>query len=125
VLLSVVRVTTGFPGADGGVDEAVGAITKLRLAVIPALGVNTVTGTEPAVTMSAAAMAACICVLLITVVVRAAPFQRTTELGVKPLPFTVSVRPALPAAALLGARLATVGIGAAAGRPGIVSGVQA
>jgi hypothetical protein len=48
-------------------------------------------------------------VALTNVVVLFAPLQRTTEELTKPLPFTVSVRPALPAAALAGERLLATG----------------
>jgi hypothetical protein len=49
--------------------------------------------------------------VLTKVVVRAAPFQRTTDVATKPLPFTVSVVGALPAGALVGERLLTDGVG--------------
>jgi hypothetical protein len=42
-------------------------------------------------------------------VVREAPFQRTTDDATKPLPLTVRVRAALPAAALAGERLLATG----------------
>src|SRR2546428_113092 len=48
---------------------------------------------------------------LTKVVVRAAPFQRTVEPLVKPVPFTVSVKAAPPTCALAGARLETAGTG--------------
>ena len=53
---------------------------------------NTVTEAVPAETMSALAMAAVSCVALTKVVGRSAPFQRTTEVELKLLPFTVSVK---------------------------------
>jgi len=52
----------------------------------PGVGVKTVTGTERAEARSAAVMAAVSCVALTTVVVRSAPFQRTTEDVTNPLP---------------------------------------
>jgi hypothetical protein len=58
---------------------------------------------------------------LTNVVVRAAPFQRTPDAATKPLPLTVSVRPALPATAVVGERLlatGTEGTDEAAGRAG-------
>src|SRR5437867_1127306 len=61
--------------------------------------------------MSAAAIAAVNWVALTKVVVRAAPFQRTVEALVKPVPFTVSVKAAPPTCALAGARLETAGTG--------------
>lgn len=48
---------------------------------------------------------------LTNVVVRKAPFQRTTDEATKPLPLTVSVRPALLAAAPVGERLLATGTG--------------
>ena len=63
---------------------------------------TTVTEAVPAVAMSAAEMEAVSTVLLEKVVVRGAPFQFTTEVATKPEPFTVSVKAAPPAVALLG-----------------------
>jgi hypothetical protein len=80
----------------------------------PGVGVKTVTGTERAEARSAAVMAAVSCVVLTTVVVRSAPFQRTTEDVTNPLPFTVSGSAALPAAAVAGERLPITGTGAGA-----------
>src|SRR3989454_1016756 len=77
----------------------------------PGVGVSTVTGTLAAVAMSAAAIAAVNWVALTKVVVRAAPFQRTVEPLVKPVPLTVSVKAAPPTCALVGDRLETVGTG--------------
>ena len=62
---------------------------------------TTVTETVPAAAMSAAEIAVTI-VLLANVVARADPFQFTTEPVTKPEPFTVSVKAAPPAVALLG-----------------------
>ena len=77
----------------------------------PGAGVNTLTDTERALATSAAEMLARSCVLLTKVVVRLAPFQRTTDEGTKPLPLTVRVSAPLPAAVLAGARLLTTGAG--------------
>jgi hypothetical protein len=104
--------------------------TKLRTDDVPppGAGVKTVTGIDPAVAMSAAAMVARSCVVPTTVVGRAAPFQRTTEAATKPLPFTVSINPWLPATALLGERVLTTGTGdgeGAACRAGTVRALQA
>ena len=77
----------------------------------PGVGLETVTGAVPAAAMSAAEMAACNCVALTNVVVRAEPFQLTTELLMKPLPFTVRVKAAPPAVVLAGDREVTVGRG--------------
>jgi hypothetical protein len=55
---------------------------------------------------------------LTNVVVREAPFQRTTDDETKPLPLTVSVRLALPATALVGEMLLATGTGGAGGGGG-------
>ena len=80
----------------------------------PGAGVTTVTGALPAVTMSLAGIAAVSCPAFTNVVVRAAPFQRTSEVPTKLLPFTVSVKPAPPAAVLVGASDVRTGTGFAA-----------
>ena len=77
----------------------------------PGPGFVTVTWIVPAVAMSAAEIAAVSWVLLENVVVRAAPFQFTTEVVTKPEPFTVSVKPGPPAVALLGEMEVTFGLG--------------
>ena len=61
---------------------------------------------------------------LTKVVVRTAPFQRIRDELTKPLPFTVSVRPALPAAAVAGVRLLVTGTGGAGGRAGTEKPLQ-
>jgi hypothetical protein len=63
---------------------------------------TTVTEAVPAVWMSAAEMEAISLVLLTNVVVRADPFQFTTEPETKFEPFTVRVKAGPPAVALLG-----------------------
>ena len=63
---------------------------------------TTVTEAVPAVAMSAAEMEAVTLVLLANVVVRADPFQSTTEPETKFEPFTVRVKAGPPAVALLG-----------------------
>jgi hypothetical protein len=63
---------------------------------------TTVTEAVPAVAMSAAEMEAVSLVLLANVVVRADPFQSTTEPETKFEPFTVRVKAGPPAVALLG-----------------------
>src|ERR1700730_4570472 len=77
----------------------------------PGPGFVTVTLIVRAVAMSAAEIAAVSWWLLENVVVRAAPFHFTTEVVMKPEPFTVSVKPAPPAVALAGEREVTVGLG--------------
>src|SRR2546430_3172566 len=61
--------------------------------------------------MSEAEIAAWSWVALPNVVVRAAPFQRTTDEPMKLLPVTVSVNAAPPATAVLGDREVSVGLG--------------
>jgi hypothetical protein len=77
----------------------------------PGVGLNTVTRAVPAVAMSAAGIAAVNRVDEIYVVVRFAPFQRTTEPLTKPLPVTVSVNPAAFAVAEAGLMLVVDGTG--------------
>src|SRR6266404_66681 len=75
----------------------------------PGAGVTTVTCGVPAAATSAAAMAAVSWVALTKTVVRTAPFQLTVEPLTKPVPVTVSVKAALPAAVLVGDSAARVG----------------
>jgi hypothetical protein len=63
-------------------------------------GVNTVTAKVPLIARLLAGMSACNWVALINVVVRSAPFQRTTELDTKLLPLMVKVRPEEPTSVL-------------------------
>ena len=91
-----------------GVEAPV--IVKVRALEIAPPGFCTVTEAVPAAAMSAAGIAAVSWVALTKVVVRFAPFQRTTEPLTKLLPFTVSVKAAPPAAALLGATVVNVGV---------------
>jgi hypothetical protein len=111
-------VTVTFPGAARGLvegdDGAAAVIVKLLVVEVPppGAGVNTLTPTVPGLARSAAEMAARSWVGLTKVVVRLAPFHRTTEVLTKPLPVTVSVTPEPPAAALAGERLVTTGTGA-------------
>jgi len=72
--------------------------------VPPGAGFDTVTWAVPGVATSVAAMAACNCVALIKLVLRADPFQLTTEPLTNPLPLTVKAKAAPPAVALDGAR---------------------
>jgi len=102
-------VTRGHDGALGGVDAA--AIVNFTAAEVPppGFGLNTVTDGVPAVARSDLVMLAWSTVRLTNVVVRVAPFQRTTDVGTKPVPLTVSVSAALPVVAPVGDRLPTVG----------------
>src|SRR5262245_34062483 len=77
----------------------------------PGVGLNTVTDGAPAVARSDLAMLAWRTVRLTNVVVRVAPFQRTTDVGTKPVPLTVIVSAALPVVAPVGDKLVIVGVG--------------
>lgn len=77
----------------------------------PGVGLNTVTEAVPTVAMSAAVICAWSWVLLTNVVVRFVPFQRTTDVMAKFVPVAVSVKAALPAAALVGEIELRVGAG--------------
>lgn len=69
----------------------------------PGAGLKTVMGYVPGVTRSDAGMVAVSCVAAIYVVVRSEPLKRTTDPVTKLLPFTVSVKVALPGAFAVGA----------------------
>src|SRR5205809_77742 len=71
----------------------------------PGVGENTVTDAVPAVATSLAGIAACNCVPLTNVVVRAPPFPRTTH------PFPSRVKGAAPRVAVLGESEPSVGTG--------------
>src|SRR5215467_3091846 len=64
--------------------------------------------------MSPAEMAACSCVALTNVVVRLAPFHRTTDDEMNWLPVTVNVKAAPPVPALDGVRDDAMGVGLSA-----------
>src|SRR5215469_8645197 len=85
-------------------EELEGVIAKNTVfeAPPPGAGLRTLTAVVAAVATSAASMAAVNCDLLTKVVVRALPFQLTTELGTKPVPLTVSVNGAPPGVVALG-----------------------
>ena len=70
----------------------------------------TVTLAVPAVAISATVIAAVNCVALTNVVVLAAPLNFTTDVDTKPVPFTVRVKAAPPAVALVGERELSVGV---------------
>ena len=77
----------------------------------PGAAVNTVTWAVDDVTRSLAGMVAVSRVPLTKVVVRSAPFHRTTDEPDRLLPLTVSMNAAPPAAPLLGERAPSVGAG--------------
>ena len=101
----------------GAIEVSVGAeaalVVKDRVADVPPPGAGfvTVTVAVPAVAISAAVTAAVSCVALTNVVVLAAPLKLTTEVDTKPVPFTVRVKAAPPAVALVGEREVSVGAG--------------
>ena len=64
----------------------------------PGLGLTTVTVAVDATAISLARIVAVNCEPLTKVVALALPFQFTTELVTKPVPFTVSVKPGVPGA---------------------------
>ena len=74
-------------------------------------GFVTVTVAVPAVAISAAVIAALSCVALTKVVVLVAPLNFTIDVETKPVPFTVIVKAAPPAVALVGEREVSVGAG--------------
>ena len=71
----------------------------------------TVTAAVTAVAMAAAGIAAVNCVTLTNVVVRATPAKFTTELATKFVPFTVRVKAAPVATALVGEIVVIAGVG--------------
>jgi hypothetical protein len=77
--------------------------------VAPAQGFTTVTDAVPAVATLAAGTVAVSCVEETNVVLRSVPFQSTLETETKPVPVTVKVKPALPAAIQVGLIEAMVG----------------
>src|SRR5256885_2330699 len=78
----------------------------------PGAGLNTVTDAVPAVARSVAGMDDVSCDAETNIVVRLAPFQRTTdEPATKFVPFTVNVNAVPPTVADVGLRLVVVGTG--------------
>src|SRR5215831_18938042 len=98
------------------VSEGGGSIVKGSEVDVPppGAGVKTVTGTVPTVARSVAAIVACSVPVSSVVVGRFAPFQRTTERALNPLPFTVMVT-AVPIRAWLGDRDTACGAGLVTG----------
>ena len=98
---SVVIVGTGLFTANGEFPDV----------PPPGAGFVTVTLNVPAAAMSAAVIAAVICVALTNVVAFAAPLKFTTEDALKFVPFTVRVNAAPPLVALVGESVVIVGTG--------------
>src|SRR5258706_2351549 len=88
-----------------------GLIVKVSVLEVPPPGaaLKTLTTAVPELAMSKARMEAVNPVPLTNVVVRFEPFQRTTDPFTKFAPFTVSVKAAPPAVAVLGLILVSVG----------------
>ena len=101
----------------GAIEVSVGPETALivndRLPDMPPPGAGfvTVTVAVPAVAMSAAVIAAVNFVALTKVVVLVAPLNFTTDVETNAVPFTVRVKAAPPAVALVGEREVAVGEG--------------
>jgi len=76
----------------------------------PGVGLKTATSAVPTTLKSAARIVAVNCVGLTKVVARALPFQRTVAPETKLFPVTVNAKLPEPAAAVIGDRLAIVGI---------------
>src|SRR5438128_3535801 len=102
--LRLVVVGTGF-GAEEMVNVCAFDVPP------PGAGLNTITDAVPTVAMSLAGIAAVNRDDEPNVVVRLAPFHRTTDPVTKFVPFTVSVNAAPPAAAELGLTPVVVGTG--------------
>ena len=89
-----------------GVNEPDDRVLTVKFAAFdvppPGAGLNTVTAAVPAEEIAAAGMAEINCVALTKVVLRAVPAKLTTDPETKFAPLTVSVKPAPPAAALVG-----------------------
>lgn len=79
----------------------------------PGPGVKMVTFAFEAVARSSAAITAERLTLLVTIVARSAPFQRSTDAPLKFVPLTFSVRPLVPTAASTGSSLRRTGTGRA------------
>ena len=90
----------------------------LKLAVFevppPGDGLKTVTAALPGLERSLVGIEAVIWVALTNTVARSAPFQRTTDAAMKPLPLTVRTNAEPPATADVGLMLLRVGAGFAA-----------
>jgi hypothetical protein len=83
---------------------------KLTVFDMPPPGLVTVTLKLPAVAISEAKMAAASCVVSTKVVIRAFPLKLTVEPLTKFVPFTIKVKPAPPAMALVGKMLVIGGL---------------
>jgi hypothetical protein len=116
-LLFTVTVKAAPPGSAAVGDSEVRTVLTVKFAaadVSPLSVFTTVMGTVPVAATSDAGIATVSWVELTTVVaVCFVPFHATCALLRKPVPVTVRVKLALPAVALFGDRVVTVGRGAA------------
>ena len=101
----------GATEVRAGAEAAVIGNDRLPDVPPPGAGFVTVTVAVPAVTISAAVIAAVNCVALTNVVIFAAPLNLTTDVETKAVPFTVRLNAAPPAVALVGEREVAVGTG--------------
>ena len=99
--LMLVMLGTGF-------GSLMVKVTEFEL---PSNKVKTVMAAVPALAMSLAEISAVSLLKLEKVVGRSAPFQRTTDRGVKLLPLTVRVKAGPPAKAEVGLMLEILGVG--------------
>src|SRR5260221_14091754 len=107
VLVLVEAVTA--PGVPAGVSMA---NLKADEMPPPGVGLNTVMSAVPTAARSVLRMAALICVVLTKVVLRAEPFQFTTDPGTKLAPLMISVKAAEFCGVSTGERFATPGTSA-------------
>ena len=96
-----------------GLSEVIVSAAMVKVAPLEVTPSSvTVTVAEPALATALAATGAVNCVALTNVVVSAVEFHCTTAPETNPVPLTVSVKPAWPAAAELGLRKVIAGTGA-------------
>ena len=101
---------------DGKIPLAAGAgLSIVNVAEVevppPGAGLSAVTAAVPAAARSAAGISAVICVALTNVVERLAPFHKTCDPVINPLPVTVRVNPLAPTPADAGTMEASDGAG--------------
>jgi hypothetical protein len=77
----------------------------------PGVGLKAVTETKPPPARSPVAIAAVNWLLLTKVVGRSEPFQRTLDVSLNPVPFTVKLKPGLPAGTDWGLMVMIFGVG--------------
>jgi hypothetical protein len=107
---SDLRLQIGLQGQTVNVQRLMVTVCEFDMPP-PGPGLKTATLAVPGRLRSVAGRAILNCVLLMKVVGRSDPFQRAIELGMKPVPLTVSVKPELPVKTVFGSRLAMAGAG--------------